>query len=94
MNSLSGKSRPMSQPMPVLPSAPPLLVREETSSGGVKRSLTPIDIPRKPNAWMVHVAAFRAAHKDMKYKEILREAKKTYTKVEPKKKQIENKEIS
>ena len=30
------------------------------------------------NAWLDHVKKFRAKHKDMPYKKVLQEAKKTY----------------
>lgn len=32
------------------------------------------------NPWMVHVKAFRAAHPELKYKEVLKQAKLTYKK--------------
>ena len=37
------------------------------------------------NPWLVHVKAFRAKHPDMKYKDILVEARKTYTPISKKK---------
>lgn len=38
------------------------------------------------NHWLAHVASFRKTHPNMIYKDVLREAAKSYTKV-PKKKQ-------
>ena len=32
------------------------------------------------NPWLDHVKEFRETHKDMKYKDVLVEARKTYTK--------------
>jgi hypothetical protein len=36
--------------------------------------------PRKPNAWLAHVKAYREKHPDTAYKVCLQEAKKTYIK--------------
>lgn len=35
---------------------------------------------RKPNPWLVHVKQFRLTHPEMKYKQVLVEAKATYQK--------------
>ena len=35
---------------------------------------------RKPTAWNHHVNAFRKSHPDLKFSEVLKEAKKTYKK--------------
>jgi hypothetical protein len=37
-------------------------------------------LPRKPNAWLAHVKAYREKHPEVSYKECLQEAKKTYVK--------------
>lgn len=37
--------------------------------------------PRAANPWLVHVAAFKRAHPDLKYKDVLKQAKETYVKV-------------
>ncbi len=41
---------------------------------------------KKVNPWMVHVNKFRQKHPKLSYKEVLQEAKKTYTKKADKKK--------
>ena len=38
------------------------------------------DIARKRNVWIEHVAKFRQLHPELSYKQVLIEAKKTYTK--------------
>jgi len=35
---------------------------------------------RPPNKWLIHVKEFRSKNPDMKYSDVLKEAKKTYTK--------------
>lgn len=35
---------------------------------------------KKPNAWREHVMKFRAEHPELKFKEVLQQAKTTYTK--------------
>ena len=37
-------------------------------------------LPRKPNAWLAHVKAYREKHPEVSYKDCLKEAKKTYVK--------------
>lgn len=37
-------------------------------------------VPPRPNKWLAHVKAFRAAHPDLKFKEVLQQAKLTYSK--------------
>ena len=37
---------------------------------------------RAENPWMIHVKQFRADHPELKYKEVLQQAKATYTKKE------------
>ena len=39
---------------------------------------------KKTNPWLEHVKKFREKHPKLSYKEVLQEAKKTYTKVKPK----------
>ena len=36
--------------------------------------------PKKSNRWLIHVKDFRSKNQDMKYSDVLKEAKKTYTK--------------
>ena len=37
--------------------------------------------PSKPNPWRIHVDAFRASNPTLSYKQVLQQAKLTYTKV-------------
>ena len=36
---------------------------------------------RAANPWLIHVAAFKKAHPEMKYKDVLVQAKETYVKI-------------
>jgi hypothetical protein len=46
----------------------------------VKKVRAKSDKPRKPNAWLIHVKAYREKHPEVAYKVCLQEAKKTYVK--------------
>jgi hypothetical protein len=46
----------------------------------VKKVRAKSTLPRKPNAWLAHVKAYREKHPDTAYKVCLQEAKKTYVK--------------
>ena len=46
----------------------------------VKKVRAKSDKPRKPNAWLAHVKAYREKHPDTAYKVCLQEAKKSYVK--------------
>ena len=52
---------------------------------------------KKENPWLIHLAAFRAAHPEIKGKDVINEAVKTYTPKNPKKpkkpKKTNNKEV-
>jgi hypothetical protein len=59
--------------------------KEELSAPPLDPPATPAEVKvvkkeKKTNPWNEHVKAFRAAHPDMKFKEVLKEAAKTYTK--------------
>ncbi len=58
----------------------PKLVRQKRVTPAVGASAkTPVK-PKRTNTWLTHVNKFRALHPDLSYKEVLREAKKTYKK--------------
>ena len=46
----------------------------------VKKPRAKSTLPRKPNAWLAHVKAYREKHPEVSYKDCLKEAKKTYVK--------------
>ena len=47
------------------------------------RNVNPGAGERKKNPWLDHVKAYRESHPELSYKEVLQQAKDTYTKVEP-----------
>ena len=44
------------------------------------RKRSPSSSPRKPNPWLIHVAAFRLQNPDLSYQDVLIEASKSYVK--------------
>lgn len=56
-------------------------IKEEMEEGEVVEEKVKEKKTRAPNPWLIHVAAFKKAHPDLKYKEVLKQAKETYVKV-------------
>tara|TARA_R110002110_G_scaffold97087_1_gene249571 strand:+ start:405 stop:710 length:306 start_codon:yes stop_codon:yes gene_type:complete len=56
------------------------IIEEVAPVKKVKKVRAKSDKPRKPNAWLIHVKAYREKHPDVAYKVCLQEAKKTYVK--------------
>lgn len=58
-----------------------------STMGQVDETLPPTMVPEvvkkpsKPNPWRIHVDAFRASNPTLSYKQVLQQAKLTYTKV-------------
>jgi len=83
MNAL-GSSRKMAHPNqpahPTMP-APPAVSAEAPPPGPpeLKRETTS-SLPKKKNAWMEHVKAFRASNPNLSFKDVLKQAKNTYKK--------------
>lgn len=57
------------------------LKREVTDAPVPPKAPEEVKKPKKHNPWSEHVAEFRKTHPDLSFKEVLKQAKETYTKV-------------
>ena len=76
----SKKEASMSTTNDSIPTPLPLK-REVTDAPVPPESRKEIKKEKKPNPWSEHVAEFRKTHPDLSFKEVLKQAKETYTKV-------------